>query len=203
MAETIGSATTVGRERAAALLALRREKPPIDIASIIESFGIHVVERTLPEGTRGTIGDIAGQRAIILNRTWSFSSEGERRWVLAEELGHILLEHRLVESTAPGQPRVGLLEWQRGRYEREAKAFAAELLMPLVEVRRRWILEGELPAAPAYHGDGLGRIIRKLARDFNVTMTAIRIRLQELRLLSQPESIVGGRRGRKSGGARR
>jgi hypothetical protein len=37
-------------------------------------------------------------------------SAGERRWVLAEELGHVLLEHRLVDSTAPGTRIVGLLE---------------------------------------------------------------------------------------------
>jgi len=74
MPEPIGSATAVGRERAAALLALRREKPPVDVAGIIESFRIRVVERVLGEETRGTIGDIAGQRAIILNRRWTLAS---------------------------------------------------------------------------------------------------------------------------------
>src|ERR1700736_2718922 len=83
--------------------------------------------------------------------TDTFSSEQERRWVLAEELGHVLLGHHLAESTQPGKPTMGLLEERRVRYEQEASAFAAELLMPFFEVRRRWFaisqerpVEGEL-----------------------------------------------------------
>jgi Zn-dependent peptidase ImmA (M78 family) len=62
---------------------------------------------------RGTIRDVAGRRSIILNRRWRFSSVAERRWVLAEELGHVLLDHRLVESTHPGRSSIGLLEERR------------------------------------------------------------------------------------------
>ena len=58
--------------------------------------------------------------------------------MLAEELGHVLMGHRLVESTEPGKPAIGLLGPRRHFYEREARAFAAELLMPFAEVRRRW-----------------------------------------------------------------
>ena len=72
--------------------------------------GIPVVERALPYGTRATIGDVAGRRSIILNRKWKFPSENKRRWVLAEELGYVLMGHRLVESTEPGKPAIGLLE---------------------------------------------------------------------------------------------
>ena len=49
--------------------------------------------------------------------------------MLAEELGHVLMGHRLVESTEPGKPAIGLLGPRRHFYEREARAFAAELLM--------------------------------------------------------------------------
>ena len=97
--------------------------------AIIDLAGIPVVERALPDGTRATIGDVAGRRSIMLNRKWKFSSENERRWVLAEELGHVLMGHRLVESTEPGKPAIGLLGPRRHFYEREARAFAAELLM--------------------------------------------------------------------------
>jgi len=41
--------------------------------------------------------------------------------VLAEELGHVLMGHRLVESTEPGKPAIGLLEPRRHFYEREAR----------------------------------------------------------------------------------
>ncbi len=157
----------------------------MDLESIIEVCEISVIERQLPEGVRGTIGEIGGRKAIILNRLWSFSSEGERRWVLAEELGHALLDHRLVESTAPGQPRLGLLEYQRDFYEKEARAFAAELLMPLARVRAQWFEEStnlSYALGEEQREETRQRVIRKLAREFGVTATAMRIRLEQLKL---------------------
>ena len=44
--------------------------------------------------------------------------------MLAEELGYVLMGHRLVESTEPAKPAIGLLEPRRHFYEREARAFA-------------------------------------------------------------------------------
>ncbi len=171
----------LARTRARGLLTLTRQKPPIDVQAIIELAGIPIVERVLIDGMRGTIGDVAGQRSIILNRHHRFSSEQERRWVLAEELGHVLLGHQLVESTAPGKPTMGLLEERRILYEREARAFAAELLMPFFEVRKRWFaileehpVEGELSTE--------GRVER-LAAEFGVTPTAMRVRLQQMKLI--------------------
>jgi len=181
-----GSGTRVARERAAALLSLNRQDPPIDVESIIHAAGIPIVERRLAQDIRATIGDISGRRVIILNRLWLFSSEAERRWVLAEELGHILLDHRLVASTAPGEPRIGLVEWHRGLYERDARAFAAELLMPLARVRSRWFEEStgrsQLPGQHTRHAMVTQRV-HTLAREFGVTPTAMRIRLERLRLL--------------------
>jgi Zn-dependent peptidase ImmA (M78 family) len=108
------------------------------------------------------------------------SSEQERRWVLAEELGHVLLDHRLVESTQPGRLTMGLLEERRIIYERKARAFAAELLIPFFEVRRRWFAisqerpsEGEL---------GVEKRVERLAAEFGVTSAAMRVRLQQMRL---------------------
>ena len=95
----------LARNRARGLLTLTKQRPPVDVQVIIDLAGIPVVERALPDGTRATIGDVAGRRSIILNRKWKFSSENERRWVLAEELGHVLMGHRLVESTEPASRR--------------------------------------------------------------------------------------------------
>ena len=106
-----------------------------------------------------------------MNRRHPISSEGERRWILAEELGHVLLEHQLVDSTVPGKAPIGLLEARRVLYEREARAFAAELLMPFVEVRRRWFavsqerpVDGELSSETR---------IERLAAEFEVTQAAM------------------------------
>lgn len=166
----------LARNRARGLLTLTRQRPPVDVQAIIDLAGIPVVERALAEGTRATIGDIAGRRSIILNRRWRFSSENERRWVLAEELGHVLMGHRLVESTEPGKPMIGLLEQRREFYEREARAFAAELLMPFSEVRRRWFgLSAE--------GVSVEDAVRRLADEFSVTLAAIQVRLQQMKLI--------------------
>jgi len=158
----------LARNRARGLLTLTKQRPPVDVQAIIDLAGIPVVERAVPDGTRATIGDVAGRRSIILNRKWKFSSENERRWVLAEELGHVLMGHRLVESTEPGKPAIGLLEPRRHFYEREARAFASELLMPFAEVRRRWFglsrRERRGHGAPAR-----GRVRRDHERDASPT----------------------------------
>jgi Zn-dependent peptidase ImmA (M78 family) len=76
---------------------------------------------------------------------------------------------------------LGLLEERRLLYEREARAFAAELLMPFAEVRRRWFaisqehpVEGELSTE--------GRV-KRLAEEFAVTPAAMRVRLQQMKLI--------------------
>ena len=166
----------VARNRARGLLTLTKQRPPVDVQAIIDLAGIHVVERALPEGTRATIGDIAGRRSIILNRKWKFSSENEKRWVLAEELGHVLMGHRLVESTQPGKPAIGLLEPRRHFYEREARALASELLMPFAEVRRRWF-------GLSRNGVTAEDMVRRLADEFAVTTSAMRVRLQQMKVI--------------------
>jgi Zn-dependent peptidase ImmA (M78 family) len=168
----------VARERARALLTLTRQRPPVDVDAIVERAGVPVVERTLEADVRATVGDVAGRRSIILNRNYKVSSAGERRWILAEELGHVLLDHRLVNSTVPGTIVVGLLEAQRVVYEREARAFAAELLMPFGEVSRRWFASlREQPEQPAKDRT------RRLASDFGVTPSAMKVRLEQMRIV--------------------
>ena len=171
----------LARSRARGLLTLTRQKPPVDVQVIIDLAGVPVVERVLVDGVRGTIGDVAGQRTIILNRRHRFSTQQERRWVLAEELGHVLLGHRLVESTQPGKPTMGLLEERRVLYEREARAFAAELLMPFFEVRKRWFaISQERPVGGEL---SLEDRVKRLADEFGVTPAAMRVRLEQMKLL--------------------
>jgi Zn-dependent peptidase ImmA (M78 family) len=177
----IGPRYELARDRARSLLTLTRQKPPVDVQAIIDRTDIRVVERILGDGTRGTIGDVAGRRAIILNRRHRFSSEQERRWVLAEELGHVMLDHRLVESTQPDKPTIGLLETRRVFYEREAHAFAAELLMPFVEVRRRWF--AIFHEHPPEGEPSLEDRVKRLAAEFGVTFAAMRVRLQQMKLI--------------------
>ncbi len=81
-----------------------------------------------------------------------------------------------MENTEPGKPMIGLLEPRRVFYEREARAFAAELLMPFGEVRRRWF--GLSP-----HGLSVEEMVRRVAEDFGVTPAAMRVRLQQTKLI--------------------
>jgi Zn-dependent peptidase ImmA (M78 family) len=152
----------------------------VDIVAIIERAGVPIVERVLAEDIRATIGDVAGRRSIILNRNYKIASAGERRWVLAEELGHIMLEHRLVNSTARGTRVVGLLEARRVGYEREARTSAAELLMPFGEVSRRWF--ALLPEQPEA---AVEERVKRLADEFGVTRSAMRVRLQQMKIIEQ------------------
>jgi len=71
---------------------------------------------------------------------------------------------------------------QRLVYDREARAFAAELLMSFFEVRKRWFatsqehpVEGEL---------SLENQVERLATEFDVTPAAMRVRLQQMKVIS-------------------
>ena len=178
------SGASRGRERARAALAGARDVP-VDVRKIAEQLGFPVQERTLPPGERGTIGR-DGNRVVIAVSSRGGYTDAELRWVIAEELGHAALGHTaLVASSAPGAAPA-IAEPRRREEEREARAFAAEILMPEEKVRVRF---AEL--APRIDGT-LGmrqreteadEVTRLLARMFGVTPTAMRRRLEELDLL--------------------
>jgi Zn-dependent peptidase ImmA (M78 family) len=159
---------------------------PVDIERIAERYGYPVRERLLPSGQRGTIAREGDHTVIVINRDRVGRSEAERRWVIAEELGHAILEHStLVASSAPDRP-LGIAEPRRRAEEREAKRFAAEVLMPEEKVRGRFAA-----LVPRIH-QALGlrqrqaetdEVVAALARMFAVSPLAMRIRLEELDLI--------------------
>ncbi len=159
---------------------------PVDIERIAEQHGYPIRERPLPEGERGTIAREGDHTVIVISREVGGRSEAERRWVIAEELGHAVLEHSaLVASSTPGRPP-GIAEPRRRAEEREAKRFAAEVLMPEEKVRGRF---AEL-APRIYQALGLRQrqtetdeVVAALARMFAVSPLAMRIRLEELNLI--------------------
>jgi len=160
---------------------------PVDIERIAEEQGYPVRERSLPPEERGTIARDGDHTVIVINRDrgWSLA---ERRWVIAEELGHAVLEHStLVASAAPERP-LAIPEPRRRAEEREAKRFAAEVLMPEEKVRGRF---AEL-APRIYRSLGLRQrqaetdeVVAALARMFAVSPLAMRVRLEELNLIQQ------------------
>ncbi|HET9001975.1 MAG TPA: ImmA/IrrE family metallo-endopeptidase [bacterium] len=72
---------------------------------------------------------------------------------------------------------IGLLEPRRVFYEHEARAFAAELLMPFAEVRRRWF-------GLSSDGKSVEDMVRRLAEKFKVTPAAMRVRLQQMKIIA-------------------
>lgn len=159
---------------------------PVDIERIAERHGYPVRERSLPSGERGTIAREGDHTVIVIDRDRAGRSEVERRWVIAEELGHAVLEHStLVASSVPGRP-LGIAEPRRRAEEREAKRFAAEVLMPEEKVRGRF----EELAPRIRQALGLRQrqaetdeVVSALARMFAVSQLAMRVRLEELNLI--------------------
>jgi Zn-dependent peptidase ImmA (M78 family) len=171
--------------RARAILENHRDVP-VDIERLAEQHGYPVRERSLPSEERGTIARDGDHTVIVINRDRRGQSDAERRWVIAEEFGHALLEHStLVASSAPGR-LPAIPEPRRRAEEREAKRFAAEVLMPEEKVRGRY---AEL--APRIH-QALGlrqrqaetdEVVAAMARMFAVSPAAMRVRLEELDLI--------------------
>lgn len=159
---------------------------PVDVEALAEQLGFPVRWRSLPRQQRGGLAGDAGGPVLVLNRDYAFRGETERRWAVAEELGHAVLAHgTLVASDEPGVPPV-MHEPARAAQEREARAFAAELLMPAAAVRRAFEREQSivLRALGAEERAQAARtVIADLAREFRVSQEAMRIRLGELDLL--------------------
>ena len=159
---------------------------PVDIERVAAEHGYPVRERTLPGGTRGTIARDGDHTVIVINRDRVGRFPAERRWVIAEELGHAILEHSTLVASAAPDRAPAVPEPRRREEEREAKRFAAEILMPEERVRGRFT---EL--APRIHR-ALGlrqrqsetdEVVSTLARMFAVSPLAMRIRLEELSLI--------------------
>ncbi len=171
------------RLRARTLLEVVRSVP-VDIRRVAEQHGYPICERALPGSERGTIARDGDHTVIVIAR--ERLSDAEQRWVIAEELGHAVLEYSaLVASTTPGAAPA-IAEPRRRAEEREAKAFAAEILMPEEKARGRF---AEL-APRIYRTLGLrqretetGEVVAALARMFGVSPSAMRLRLEELELL--------------------
>lgn len=186
VAVAAGEAPAVAVRAAREVLATFSLAPPVDIERAASLLGYPVEWVRRPPSERGGIARRAGRETLLLNRDYPFRSTAEWRWVLAEEVAHALLGHTaLAASDAPGRVP-DLREPERRHQERAAKAFAAELLMPAAEVRTEF-----RRAQPRLHQatgarareELLQQVIGDLAHTFQVSRTAMRLRLEDLGLL--------------------
>lgn len=112
---------------------------------------------------------VPSDRQIWLNGREARQSVGRRRFTLAHELGHWVCQFQQ-GRIEPSYCRAEEIGVGAGReLEREANAFAAELLMPAALVRRE--------------AGALRLNVHALARRFEVSAPAMRVRLEHLDLL--------------------
>lgn len=147
-----------------------QHKREVDVDRIAEGLGVAVVRGPLGESTSGVIYREGRHTKIGINNA---QSPVRQRFTLAHELGHFHIHkdqalwvdsHAMFRSNSSvGDPR-----------EVEANHFAAELLMP-----RRLLKDVQVPQDERK----ADMLIRKLAKEFNVSVPAMSFRLLNLQLI--------------------
>lgn len=138
---------------------------PVDLDGMAAELGLVVERSPLEQNIAGKLirDDTApaGYRIVINSQ----DAQRRQRFTFAHELAHFMLHRDLVDEVIDNalyrSPNLG------DDMERQADRFAAQLLLPAQEVRR------------AYKAD---KALARLAERFNVSDSALRIRLRELRL---------------------
>ncbi|MCY4259320.1 MAG: ImmA/IrrE family metallo-endopeptidase [Rhodobacteraceae bacterium] len=140
---------------------------PIKLGAIARRLGVKVLLSTLPRGTSGKIGRENGDFVIRINR---HEARHRQRFTLAHELAHFLLHRGHIEAAddwsenvllrAPNQPM---------RIEHEANRLASDLVIPSACLKE---------ATAEYSGPMTPEVIEDLARRFEVSTTAMEIKLQ-------------------------
>ncbi len=152
------------RDKAESVLKMARiNEAPIDIDEVALSLGFKVVRYPFPDKLKGRVLIKDGVKVIGVNENHPVALQ---RYTIAHELGHYLNGHEHYEKTfIADETRFFDPNFQQ---EKEADAFAAEILMP------KYILEKDLAE--------LGLDINKLIEKYQVSEQALWIRLTSLRL---------------------
>lgn len=142
------------------------EPSPIDLFQALYVRNYNLVFTALSSISGALVRDGRGRCAIVVS---SDQPDDRQRWTAAHELAHLACGHD------PQNPQhVDLYGPSRLRADQEADLLAAELLMPMEEVRERLV---RLPAVtpPTMYA---------LAADFHVSYTAMIFRCSALSLIS-------------------
>ncbi len=155
------SVAHIRRQAERLLQAAGVSREPVDLRAVVSALNLDLVRRThAPFSSEAALEPLGDSYAIVLEGS---GGERRRRFTIAHEIGHFVLH--------PGlrRPERGGLVTEAGRVqEREADAFAAELLMPEERVREAVLANG--PDA------------ERLADRFDVSRAAMRTRLRHLGL---------------------
>lgn len=144
------------------------EEGAVDLHQLCERLDLTFVARTLPDGTSGMLVRRPEGNVLVVDQTEPVQRQ---RFTAAHEIGHLLL-HKDAEIFVDYRDKRS----QSGRdpKEIEANRFAAALLMPEHLLRR------DAESSTALDDDEL---IQELARRYEVSKTAMSIRLSSLGLI--------------------
>jgi Zn-dependent peptidase ImmA (M78 family) len=157
--------------------------PPVPIDQLIRQEEIHILRKKLDDETSGFIYVDPESTAAVIGLNVSHSTT-RQRFTLAHELGHFLM-HRQEGGQLHVDQKDFFLRFRDKRtrdtwatQEREANAFAAEILMP------KTFLERDIKSLK----DGVSisdeKAVRAMANRYGVSLQAFLFRLTNLGLLS-------------------
>jgi Zn-dependent peptidase ImmA (M78 family) len=152
------------------------DKAPVDVLAIATRLGIQHRAGELGDDVSGLLMVKDGEAVIGYNRSHSRSRQ---RFTIAHEIGHYSLHYRadelFIDKGSLIMYRDGNATKGEDPHEREANAFAAELLMPELLVR------SEIAARALRLSDE--RDIEVLAHAFDVSVQAMTFRLLNLGII--------------------
>lgn len=114
---------------------------PTNLQVICEKLGLEYVELDDPNELDGAVLELEGVRVAMINKSKPFV---RARFTLAHELGHIFLNHdkrEFYDAEVAREYGDDVPENQKPAKEREADAFASELLIPMEQLKKS---QGEL-----------------------------------------------------------
>ena len=161
--------TPMTPERAAGLVLARcwDLRVPVDVQSIAGCLRIDVAYEHGMEVSGEVSLQTGGRPRILVN---AGDSLVRQRFTIAHEIGHVVLGHLDTAHTVYRDTRQNYTLGNFDPRERDANYFAAELLMPADAVR-------------VYAAEEKGATIHTLAERFQVSATAMEIRLKTLGIL--------------------
>ncbi|MEM9814867.1 MAG: ImmA/IrrE family metallo-endopeptidase [Cyanobacteria bacterium P01_D01_bin.6] len=153
--------------------------PPVDVKAIVKAEGLDVTEEDLEDEVSGLLVSKNGHHVIIINANHYLNRQ---RFTIAHELGHYLM-HRNISNIFFDEALVFFRDKEAAEgtklQEIEANAFAAELLMP-ESLLRKVVRKNPVDA----FDDSEESLLTKTAKDFQVSVQALTIRLTRLGLIS-------------------
>lgn len=156
-------------------------KAPVSVDLIAKSEGLPIIESSLKAEVSGALIQSQGISGIAVN---SSHHPNRRRFTIAHELAHFLLEHKGQEDHIDWQftiiRRDGVSSEASDFQEIEANFYAASLLMP------KQMIRADVSQNMRYNGEpeASDDEIQLLARKYQVSESAMRYRLINLGLLS-------------------